>query len=647
MFETVIDLVIGILKRQKWRIGVFLLLCAALSLGVAQMLRPTFSATALIVVEPMSTSAYEGETTAPTLTVPAPTRVDAEVEILRSGPVLERTLDRLDAIRLDDLPPQVSLNPATFAFFRMMPAARPDEADTRSSILRAMRQAITVQRRGLTPIIAITVRSAQPEIAAHLANTMAVTHIDMQLEAKSASVATAHDLVEARIAEAAGRLVVAEAAAADLMANFAAMLPAGETAGDFVRLREALARAESDERQTQAAILRTVEDPAAEAIVLTDLQQRLAADQAIAISLRETLRTQLQAWALPGEAPAALFMAQQQVDLARGQYRLLVERAVELDAEERLQLPYMRIVAAATPPDDASFPNVRLILVVGMGIGLAVVFAVGFYFHGLRRGVRTTSALANAVQAPIALAVPRVDGSRLDGSSHADVMVRAPLSAFSEGVRSLRLMIQRTFTTSGPGQVVVVTSAREGEGKTTTSLALARAFDAAGQRVLLLDADVRSSALHRHLDVPAGAGFERVLSGEVAVSALGELVRRDPLSGVSILLNSDRSALPAERLFGGTTFAGVVRAARASFDVVIVDMPSARWAAELANIVPHANAAVVVARWGCTGEAQLVDVVSMIRAAHPQPLPVLPLLTQFPAQVGWPMRRQDPGYLAG
>src|SRR5215217_4559501 len=307
MVGTLLDLVVGILARQKWRIGIFLLLCGAASLGVAQLLRPNFSATALIVVEPISTSAYEGETTAPTLNVPAPTRVDAEVEILRSSPVLERTLERLDALGLDDLPPLVSLNPATFAFFRMTPDAPPDAG--RASVLRAMRQAISVQRRGLTPIIAITARAARPELAAHLANAIAAAHIDLQLEAKSASVARAHDLVEARIADAASRLVVAEAASADMLAGFAAMLPPSDAAGEFIDLRDALQRAESDERQTQAAILRSMENPSAEGMDLTDLQARLAADQAIAISVREKIRSQVQGWALPGEVPAALFMA--------------------------------------------------------------------------------------------------------------------------------------------------------------------------------------------------------------------------------------------------------------------------------------------------------------------------------------------------
>lgn len=234
--------------------------------------------------------------------------------------------------------------------------------------------------------------------------------------------------------------------------------------------------------------------------------------------------------------------------------------------------------------------------------------------------------------------------NRFDGTSHADQVVTAPLSAFSEGMRTLQLNLQRNLTLGSAGQVVFVLSPGDGEGKTTTALGLARAFDAAGRAVLLLDADVRSAALHRHVDVPLAGGFEQVLSGEVDIGDLAGMVRKDPLSSLSVLVNSGRSMVPAEVLFGGATFAHVLRGARASYDITIVDMPSLHWSAEAGYILPYADAVVLVASWGRTERAKLREALVAIRQAHPLPVPLVPVLALQPNVIRWPAPRYEPGY---
>src|SRR5690606_12632515 len=130
---------------------------------------------------------------------------------------------------------------------------------------------------------------------------------------------------------------------------------------------------------------------------------------------------------------------------------------------------------------------------LGLGLALATVLTIDGFAHGLR----STTELAQVAGVASAIGVPRVAVRRLDGMSHADAVVREPISQFSESMRTLRVSVQRALPGVAQGRVVVVTSANEGEGKTTVALGLARAFEAAGQTVLLIDADVRSAALHR------------------------------------------------------------------------------------------------------------------------------------------------------
>ncbi|HWV20674.1 MAG TPA: hypothetical protein VN036_06575, partial [Devosia sp.] len=332
------------------------------------------------------------------------------------------------------------------------------------------------------------------------------------------------------------------------------------------------------------------------------------------------------------------------LDLAREQYQRLLQRSSELEEQAELQLPDARLVAAAFPPADAGFPDRKTTLGVAALVGLVSALALAFVFDGLASGVRSTDELAEATGVATALAMPRLNASRFDGTSHADQVITAPLSPFSEGMRTLQVNLQRSLALAARGQVVFVLSPGDGEGKTTTALGLARAFDAAGRSALLIDADVRSAALHRHVDVPLAGGFEQVLSGDVDIRQLAGMVRRDPLSKLSVLVNSDRSAVPAEALFGGSTFANVLRGARASYDITVVDMPSLHWSAEAAYTLPHADAVVLVASWGRTERTKLREALVAIRQANPIPVPLVPVLALQPNVARWPAPRYEPGY---
>jgi Mrp family chromosome partitioning ATPase len=440
-------------------------------------------------------------------------------------------------------------------------------------VLKLLRNSVSINRRGLTPVIAIRANATSPEFAARLANAVGEAHIGLDVAAKSESLRKARDLVEGQV-EAARRHVLA----------------LGE--------------------------------------VLGSLKAAIASEPS---GIGSTLQPQIASTI-------------QSLDLARSQYQRLLQRSADLEGQAGLQLPDARLVAPASPPTDAGFPDMKTTLAAAALLGLAVALALAFTFDGLASGVRSTDELAEAIGVPAAVAMPRLSASRFDGTSHADQVITAPLSPFSEGMRTLQVNLQRSLMVGAGGQVVFVLSAGDGEGKTTTALGLARAFDAAGRTVLLMDADVRAAALHRHVDVPLSGGFEQVLAGDVDIRQLAGMVRKDPLSRLSVLVNSDRSTVPAEVLFGGSTFANVLRGVRASYDITIVDMPSLHWSAEAAYILPHADAVVLVASWGRTERAKLREALVAIRQARPQPVPLVPVLALQPNVIRWPTRRYEPGY---
>lgn len=552
------------------RLIVIVLLLAVLgALAVTSVLRPIYTATALIVVEPAPGHRLD-LVGMPLAEAPNSGAIDGMVEIMRSDPVLTRAMELVDPFALADFSAGFDLQPGFLGFFRIDAEPVAEGEAGRAQVLKLMQNSISINRRGLTPVIAIHARATSPEFAARLANAVAEAHMALDVAAKSESLRQARALVDGQV--------------------------------EIVR------------------------------------GQVLAQSEAMWALQRESE---------PSEAVRAqIVSAEQDLDLVRDHYQRLLQRSKGLEEQAELQLPDARLVAPASPPPDASFPDMKTTLAVAGLLGLTIGLALAFTSDGLASGVRSTAERAEATGVSTALAMPRVNATRFDGTSHADQVITAPLSPFSEAMRTLQVNLQRSLILGARGQIIFVLSPGDGEGKTTTALGLARAFDAAGRRVLLLDADVRSAALHRHVDVPLAGGFEQVLAGEVDIRQLAGMVRKDPLSKLSVLVNSGRSTVPAEILFGGPTFANVLRGVRASYDIAVVDMPSLHWSAEAAYILPHADALVMVASWGRTEKARLREALAAIRQAHPLPVPLVPVLALQPGVIKWPAPRYEPGYSA-
>lgn len=618
-----VESIFGILFRHA-RLAAFVFFLVVFgTFFVVASLRPVFSATALVIVEPATADLIAGGANVLDDGSPSNGTVDGTVELMRSEPVLARAAELLGAFEPGDFSSGWDPRPEFLDFFRIAPEAMlPGEAG-RVQALALLRNAVAINRRGLTPVIAITARATTPDFAARVANSVAEAHIALQVAAKADAIRRGKALIEVQLESARIHLRNTDADFSRVLVRLADNLDASS------ELESAIADLVAQEgRLTQS-------DPVA------DLG---AGPYATAAHARQTLRQALISHEISGDFRAQLVSLEDETARAQQNYQRLWQRSAELEQLAVLQMPDARLAAPASAPSLASFPDMKTAMAIACLFGLAIALGAAFTLDGFATGVRSTAELAELIGVPTAIAMPRLNMMRFDGTSHADQVITAPLSPFSESMRTLQLGLQRNLLGSAGGQVVFVLSSGDGEGKTTTALGLARAFAAAGRRTLLLDADVRSAALHRHVDVPLGGGFEQVLGGEMGVTRLPSLVRKDPLSSLSVLVNSGRSAVPAETLFGGPTFASVLRGIRASYDVTVVDMPSLTWSAEAAYILPHADAAVVVASWGRTERKKLEEVLAAIRQAHPRPIPLMPVLALMPGALRWPTTRYEAGY---
>ncbi|WP_372841069.1 GumC family protein [Phaeovulum sp.] len=379
-------------------------------------------------------------------------------------------------------------------------------------------------------------------------------------------------------------------------------------AAEAVNLRLALAALEARQSETATAAIARVQSGA------ESLQQSSA-------DLRDQIRETLLTGAIPSQILTELYGLQQEATIARSQYNLLLSRMRELEVQAAVQIADSRVVSPALPPNAPSYPNMRMVLALALVCGLGLGVGLAFLNEYVIGGITSESQLRDVLRTRVATAIPLVALKPDSQRSIADGVITEPLAPYSESIRRLRATIEMTLgrAQSGTvaddakkGRVIVVTSSVPAEGKSTTALALARAFAQAKQRVLLVDADLRKPTLHRYLGVSAATGIADWLRDPGNEELGNELISNDAISTVSIALGTERAYAETDQLLGGAAFATLVDLARDAFDITIIDTLPLLPVVDTRYLAGYGDILVMVVRFGATGHNEIRTGLSIL-----------------------------------
>jgi len=255
----------------------------------------------------------------------------------------------------------------------------------------------------------------------------------------------------------------------------------------------------------------------------------------------------------------------------------------------------VRVMLRADEPTVPVRPNrplfIALVCLFGLFLGGALV---GLLEH-LDHSVKAPEQLAMGLTLPLFGVIPRIRRTaRLDRGGHL-CTAGSPGSLEADAYRNLRASL---LGASGPRGLIVtllVTSAKAGEGKSTTALNLAATCARAGERTLLMDVDLRRPSLADVFDgVGSRLGLVDILRGDVPWQHT--LVRTD-IPNLDFLPTGDTFDVPIE-ILGTRELRQLVSALARDYDRVILDGPAVLGMADCRMLGRIVDAALLVVRSG-------------------------------------------------
>ena len=509
----------------------------------------------------------------------------------------------------------------------MHPSTRDKDVVGREAVVRHFLEAVTVEPVRSSRLIKLHVENTSPELAARIANSTVQAYIAMGLERKMEASSYAKTFLEDQIKQIKAKLEESERKL-NRYAQDKQILTLDEKTSvvnqTYTEFASALSKAEQERIKVEALYNEIKRNPDNVSIVGENKTVQSYKEQKakLEIEYQQNLRIykpdfpkmqQIKAQITEAEAQikgevgaiaaavkAQYQSAQQQESLLReklGQTRKQVlstqDSSIDLNLLKRevdtnrqlydgllQRIKQLGVsggvvsnnISVVDPAEASLFPykpslprNLLIGLAAGIFLGLCIVFVLEF----MDDSIKFPDEVERVLGLPLMGIIPKISRKRSDNKSVALDVHSDPRSTIAEAYRSVRTALQFS-TPEGAPKRMVVTSTTRNEGKSTTSLALAINFAQMGQRVLLIDADMRNPSVHKLLDMPNEFGLSNLLSSD---SRAEKMIVQTEIPNLLVLTAGPVPPNPVDLLMGPKLLLLLNVAATLGIEHVIVDAP--------------------------------------------------------------------------
>lgn len=296
---------------------------------------------------------------------------------------------------------------------------------------------------------------------------------------------------------------------------------------------------------------------------------------------------------------------------------LLEEYLRQMNAQEQMAVeqPDAWVLSPAALPTMQSGPNRKLLgvgaLIVAGALWIILVVAAEL----LERGIRSTEEVRSALDAtPLGL-VPRIGKTFAGREGRARYVLDKPTSAYAEALRSVHTALRIDQRRGGGWKALMVTSSVANEGKTTLAVSLARQAAQGGERVLLIDGDLRRPNVARLI------GKGNLTAPEQPVFGMPEgMIGMDALSGAHVVTADAIGAyLKSQKLpthmINPTVLMDLLTAAYPHYDLILMDTPPVTAVADARALLAEVPNCLFAVQWKHTAPRTARYAIDQIREA--------------------------------
>ncbi len=635
----------GILRRRIWvLLGIvvpIVLLVAAIVISVT----PRYTAETLIMIEAEDSNRIVTLDSVVAGLSGDSESIQSEAIVLGSRSLADRVIQRLQL----DQDPEFSgdLNPEL------------PEAARYSEVVNRFLNRLNVAPAPNSRVISVRFSSEEPEKAAEIANTIADEYLQSRLETKFELTRQANTWLSERIRELQAKVRKAEAEIEKRRSELGLLKGNGTTLASqqlvelntqLVMARTARAEAEARLQQVQRltrtpggmdSTIEVLESPLIQRLreqeaeierrvaelsselgdkhpkmiqlraeaanlqerinreigkIIAGLRNQVAVAKARERSLQKSLDQMKQQVTVANQDDIELRAMEREADANRVLLDTLLMRQKETLSQDdnNFQQPDATIVSVADVPAEPSYPRTMIVIGIAFIGALVLGFLVVLVIELLDSGFRSGEQFEQITGVPAIGFVPAVNKPR-EYKTLPGYLAGRPSSAFGESMRTLNWSL-KLASPDRPPRVVLVTSSLPGEGKTTVASSLATAQSKAGQRVVLIDADIRRPGCHTINGVKLEPGLTNLLSGELTLDGVLSTSAWCELSVISAGTPSPQ----APNLLGSKRMQNLLTELLNRFDLVIIDSPPVMAAADARILARLADATVLAVHWGKT-----------------------------------------------
>ncbi|HTI84165.1 MAG TPA: polysaccharide biosynthesis tyrosine autokinase [Acetobacteraceae bacterium] len=660
--------VLAILRRRKLPLLTSIVLCPFLTFIALSQLSPRYTASGTLLYDNAEYKVRELQSILRVDPITDAIMV-SQAEVLRGIPVIEQVTNRLNLYANPEFNPELRPRPWWRRIFHWLVSAEhapapdiigPQLDPSRNATLAAVQDSLVVTPVKASHVLQVSFTAQDPLLAAAAVNHAMDAYVKAQLGAKYGAVMKARDWLEQRarelraevrqsedqiaryradhglvegmhasldseqisllsenlararsaLAEAEGRLDAASgrAGAAAQAAIAPSVAPLRTRQDQFTaELQSMLGRLgpnHPEVRSTRTQLAETDRSISAEVTrVVTATEADVRADRDRVAKLQADLDDARARFQRDAQAQIPLNAMQRDAEASRSLLQTVLESIQQTAKQSAIEAPDAHEISLALPPGHPSFPRTGAWMAGAVAFGVLFGLLLAYLWELADATFRSGDDIRNVLRLPCLALIPTVRRRWLKDVVIEEYAARKPLSAFAEQLRALRAGLSLW-----PDQphVVAITAARPREGKTVITHALGRLTAANGERVIVVDCDIRQ---------PKPASEIGLVDYLLKRASLDQVIHKDHDTGMAFMPCGAQDTNALGLLMSG----GMVRlleTLREGYDLVLLDTPPAEAITDARIVAGLADATLFCVRWRATSRHIALHALELLEEAH-------------------------------